>query len=108
MSEILTHHAEVRLRQRGLRERDVAFVLEHGTPAGDAVLLTQQDAAQMIGEYRRRIAQLERLSGTAVFMDGGWILSVYRPSRVRVRRMLREGRSRPHGGDRRLRARRSP
>ncbi len=91
----LTRHAEVRMRQRGVRERDLDLMIEHGTLTDDGVLLTRRDAAAAIGEHRRAIAQLERLKGTAVILDGATVLSVYRPDREKSRRMLRCRRTRP-------------
>ena len=44
MSLELTRHAEQRLRQRGLRECDLEFVLRHGSHLGDAIVLTNKDA----------------------------------------------------------------
>ncbi len=89
-----TDHAARRMRQRGFRESDARTVLENGTPSDDGVLLTRRDVAERIAEYRARIAELERLRGAAIFLSGGRVVSVYRPSRKKVRRMLREGRSR--------------
>lgn len=94
MLESMTDHAACRLRQRGFRERDPQLVLENGTPSDDGVVLTRRDIAERISEYRARISELERLRGAAVFMSEGKVVSVYRPSRRKVRRMLREGRSR--------------
>ena len=84
----LSPHAAARLRQRGLRERDLMLVLECGTPGKDAVLLTQKDVAREVATCRRRIAQLERLAGTAVFTAESVVVTVYRPDRKRTRRLL--------------------
>ena len=94
MAEELTQHASRRIRQRGFRERDVDLILEAGTPTLDGVLLTGGDVAEQVATYRRRIADLERLRGSAVFLAEGRVVSVYRPSSDRLRRMIREGRSR--------------
>ncbi len=91
----LTRHAEGRIRQRGVRERDLDLMIEHGTLTDDGVLLTRRDVAAAISEHRRAIAQLERLKGTALILDGATVLSVYRPDREKSRRMLRCRRTRP-------------
>jgi hypothetical protein len=94
MIDTLTHHASIRVRQRGFRERDVEVILEHGTPTHDGVLLTSRDVSERVAEYRRRIGELERLRGAAVFLEEGHVVSVYRPSAAKVRRMIRHGRGR--------------
>ncbi len=85
----LTRHAECRIRQRGIRERDVDLVLTHGTSTPDAVMLTNTDVAETIADCKRFISDLERLRGTAVFVEGEQVLSVYRPKRAKARRMIR-------------------
>ena len=94
MAYYLTNHAEERLRQRGLRERDVDFVLHHGTPTDNAVVLTKKDAGAAIAEHRRQIAQLERLRGTAVFTQDAAILTLFRPTSEQMRKLLRRAQPR--------------
>lgn len=89
MSSTLTRHAEQRLRQRGYRTDDVELVLDLGTPTGNAVLLTNQDVETEIAECRHRIARLERLRGTAIILGEEKVVSVYKPRRIKARRMLR-------------------
>jgi hypothetical protein len=93
----VTRHGVERLRQRGFRTGDLDVVLEMGTPAGNAILLTDHDVQKQVAEYRRRIQQLERLRGTAVILAGDRVLSAYRPRRSKVRRFLRERRGRGLG-----------
>ena len=89
MAYYLTNHAEERLRQRGLRERDVDFVLLHGTSTDNAVVLTKKDVEASIAEHRRQIAQLERLRGTAVFTRDAAVLTLFRPTPEQMRKLLR-------------------
>jgi hypothetical protein len=88
----LTRHAEVRLRQRGLRERDVEVVLAHGTPTPEAVVLTNKDVDRVVGECRRLIAQLERLRGTAVFTREEVVVTTFRPEPEQLRVLMRRAR----------------
>ena len=83
----LTRHVEQRLRQRGLRECDLEFVLRHGSHLGDAVVLTNKDAEAAIAEHRREIARLGRLRGTAVFTKESAVVTVFRPSDAQLRQM---------------------
>jgi hypothetical protein len=93
----LTRHSTERQRQRGYLKEDLGLVLEVGTPAGNAVLLTDRDVNERVAECRRRISQLERLRGTAVILDGDTILSVYRARRHKARRLLRHRQGRGLG-----------
>ena len=86
-----------RLRQRGYRKADVGLVLALGTPMGNAVVLTDRDVTQRIAECRRLISQLERLRGSAVVLAGDRVLSVYRPRRSKLRRLLRHRQGRGLG-----------
>lgn len=101
MVDDITEHASRRIRQRGFRDRDVGVILENGTPTHEGVLLTGKDVAERVTEYRRRIAELERLRGAAIFLKDGQVLSVYRPGAVKVRRMIRHGRARTTPASRR-------
>ena len=94
MLDGLTGHASQRIRQRGFHDTDAEVVFENGSVSDDGVVLTARDVAERVSEYRARIAELERLRGTAIFLSGGKVLSIYRPDRRKVRRMIREGRSR--------------
>jgi hypothetical protein len=84
----LSSHAKQRLQQRGVRKRDVGIVMEHGTDTEEAILLTNHDVAEAIAEYRRRIADLERLRGVALVIADDTVVSVYRPDSDRKRRFL--------------------
>jgi hypothetical protein len=84
----MSQHAEVRLRQRGYRDRDVDVVLAHGTPLDEATVLTDEDVARAISAMKREIRDIERLRGTAVILADGVVASVYRPDRRRLRRFM--------------------
>jgi hypothetical protein len=89
----LTHHAEARIRQRGLRERDVALVLDAATPlADDAWLLTASDADREIAIRKREIEQLQRLRGCKVVVAGDAIVTVCHTRPAARRQALRRGR----------------
>lgn len=89
MDQTLTRHAETRIRQRGLTEKDIDVVLEIGADTGDAVVLTNRIVDAQIAAHKRSIAQLERLRGAAVIVEGDAVLTAYRPRRWKMRRMLR-------------------
>jgi hypothetical protein len=87
----LSHHAATRIRQRGLRASDVALVLAHGTPVRDGFLLRTRDVAAAEAEMKRTVSRLHRLAGTFVAVAEDTVLSVYRPAKMRRRKLLATG-----------------
>jgi hypothetical protein len=84
----ISHHADGRIRQRGVRATDVALVVAHGTAVRDGYLLRTRDVAAAEAEMKRTITRLHRLAGTFVAVAEGTVLSVYRPCKVRRRKLL--------------------
>jgi hypothetical protein len=59
------------MRQRGLRDADLRLFLDSASQiAGDAYLLTEQDAAREIARRKQEIQRLERLKGVKVILEG--------------------------------------
>ncbi len=85
----LTHHAQVRMRQRGYRVFDIDLVHRYGTEGQEAVVLTRSDVERGVRRLKREIQALERLNGTAVVTAGEVVQTVYRPKKRRMRRFLR-------------------
>ena len=53
MNTTLSQHAQVRVRQRGLRESDIAIIVAAGTAVdGDSLLLLAQDVEREIRRHR--------------------------------------------------------
>ena len=104
----LTRHANERMRQRGLRDRDIELVLACGTdgPHGRVALLGR-DAAKEIAECKRRIRMLERLRGWVVVYEDGVVVTCYNvrwtgraPDATEDRQAGRGGASRSNHEDR--------
>jgi hypothetical protein len=87
----LSHHADGRIQQRGLRASDLSLVITHGTAVRDGYLLRTRDVAAAEAELKRRITRLHRLAGTFVAVAEDTVLSVYRPCKVRRRKLLSTG-----------------
>ena len=88
-----TRHAETRLRQRGLREADIALIQACATPVGDeTVFLRAKDVRRAIAMRKREIQQLERLSGCMVIIRGESVITAYHARRRTQKRALRRGR----------------
>lgn len=113
----LTRHASVRASQRGFRKADIAMLLEVSTPIGsDASLLMDADVArevrrrridikrlrrspsisagaEQIAELKREISQLERLRGVKLIFGGESLVSIYRVTARRQKRVLKRARA---------------
>jgi hypothetical protein len=116
----ITAHYAARARQRGYRSEDLAIMERLATAAEDGILLRTRDvqheiewlSSQLrhirrrktderlcqaeieIGEYEivQQIERLQRLPGAFVPLENGHALSIYRPSRRRLKHILRGGR----------------
>ena len=89
----LTLHAEIRMRQRGIRERDVPLILTCATRIDDETwVMRDRDARQAIEERKREIQALERLAGRKVVVRGESVVTAYRSRPADLKRTLRQGR----------------
>ena len=91
MNTELSRHAEARIRQRGMREDDVAVIIDAGTTIdGESVLLLDRDVDREVMRRKHEIAILERLRGCRVVMaKERTVVTVYRPGRKTEHRLLR-------------------
>jgi hypothetical protein len=85
----VTEHALKRLRQRGLRECDIAFVVRHGSVVGDGVYLRDKDAEEIIRQAKSSIALASRLRRTYVVLKSDRLITAYRPTRKTEKRLFR-------------------
>lgn len=90
----LTRHAEMRMRQRGLRDDDLRLLLKTASQVSpDAYMLTERDAACEIAIRKREIQSLERLKGCKVVVEDGIIITCYRSHWKNQKKTLRRGRA---------------
>ena len=91
-----TGHAITRMRQRGIRNGDIALILECGTQIDEETwLMRERDARREIEARKRDIQALERLVSMKLVMRGERVVTVY-PSRPddqkrALRRARRQG-----------------
>ena len=85
----VTEHALKRLRQRGLRECDIAFIISHGSAIGDGVYLRDKDAEEIIRKAKMSIALASRLRRTYVVLKEDRLITAYRPTRSTEKRLFR-------------------
>ena len=85
----MTEHVLHRIRQRGFRESDLAFVVEHGSEVADGIYLRDRDARNIIEHAKVLIALATRLRRTYVVLDGDNLITTYRPARRTEKKILR-------------------
>ncbi len=90
MNHTLSRHAEARAQQRGIRESDIPLIIATGTPVdNDSVFLLARDVDREIQRRKREICALERLRGCRVIIAGEMVVTIYRPSSKREKKLLR-------------------
>lgn len=89
----ITDHAARRMRQRGMRDADLALLLDTADQiAPDAYALTDRAAAEAIAARKREIQRLEKLQGWIAIVEGGRVITCYRAQREPRKRLMRRGR----------------
>ena len=90
----LTRHAEVRMRQRGLRNDDIRLLLTAASQISrDVYLLTERDTAREIAKCKRKIQSLERLNGCKVVVEQGCVVTCYHTGKETRKKTIRYGRA---------------
>ncbi len=85
-----SNHAGQRIRQRGIRERDVDLLLICGTQIDEAsILLSDKDAGREIERRKHEIQALERLRGCKVVIIEGVVVTCYHAHAKHLKKMLR-------------------
>ncbi len=89
-SVTLSKHAEMRIRQRGLRPADVELILQCAEEIDDDVyFLRDKDAELEIRRRKQEIQMLERLRGQKVVMASDTVVTCYRLKPSSQKRALR-------------------
>ena len=91
----LTHHAIVRMSQRGIRFDDLELAEFIGTEVEAGCLVRRKDAQAIVRELKKLIDQIERLPGKRIVDGSGTVITAYHAIRSKERRLLRRG---SHGG----------
>ena len=85
----LTHHANKRVRQRGLRDKDVELIMECGTTGSRGrVALLRRDVAREVEECKRCIQKLERLKDWVVICEDEVVITCYNAGGQKRQQML--------------------
>ena len=83
----MSRHAESRIRQRGIAPGAIDILRQFGETVDDGFILTDQAIDEGRRALRAQIEQLEKLRGIALIEVGGTVITVYRASKKRVRRL---------------------
>ena len=90
---VYTRHSETRMRQRGMKNEDVALILACATQVDDETwMLREQDAFHAIEARKREIRMLERLKNRKLVMCGRRVVTVYPYRLSDQKHTLRRGR----------------
>lgn len=85
-----SNHVGRRMRQSGLRERDIDLVLTCGTQIDAAsVLLSNKDTAREIERRKREIQALGRLRGLKVVIREGVVVTCYHANAKQLKKAFR-------------------
>ena len=89
---ISTRHGATRMRQRGMKDEDVALILAHATQVDDETwMLLERDANHAIKDYKQQIQALERLKNFKLVMCSQGVVTAYPSRRTDQKRTLRRG-----------------
>ncbi len=92
-AQVLSPHAEQRMRQRGFRDQDSEIIFRFGTPLGDmSVILLNKDAEREIALLKSQIETLERLRNCKTVVAGDTVVTCYNTTRAHRNTVLRRNR----------------
>ena len=90
---VYSRHAETRMQQRGIREKDIPLIITLGTQVDDETwIMRNRDVTRGIEILKRRIRLLERLTNCKVVMRGGHVITAYSSRPADQKRTLRRAR----------------
>ena len=79
-----TTHAQQRMSQRGITKAMVEYVLEHGTPEQDRVILGRKDALSLLESLQDQQRVLKKIldkGGVVVVASGDRMITTYNSQR---------------------------
>ena len=89
---ISTRHGATRMRQRGMKNGDVALILAHATQVDDETwMLLERDANHAIKNRKQEIEALERLRNFKLVMRSDGVVTAYPSRSSDQKRTLRRG-----------------
>ncbi|WP_275096189.1 hypothetical protein [Sedimenticola hydrogenitrophicus] len=89
----MSMHIQQRLRQRGVKEDDLALVCDVGETFSDGYMMTKRAVSEEISRLKAEIQRLEKLKGVMVIEQRNTLVTVYRPNHTKCRLVLEHGKS---------------
>ena len=85
----LSHHAMLRMAQRGFRADDIDLILELGTEVEGGVLVRRKDVEYLERTLRALLKRLKRIEGKRVVVAEGCLVTAYHAEPYEQARLLR-------------------
>jgi len=90
MSELtITHHAAVRMAQRGIPVREAELIVLIGTEVEDGYLVRAKDCQAAEKELKSLLRRIQRLKGKRLVTNDGRIITAYHSNTRQGRHLLR-------------------
>lgn len=89
-----TKHFQERMQQRAVRDSDVKLIQQVGTPVEGGLLVLDKDARREIAKLMKKIERLKRLRGQLIIQQGDALITTYKASPRRQKKLLRGPRGR--------------
>ena len=91
-----SNHVQKRIRQRGFNQGDMDLITRYGTPLkdreGELFFLRRRDVGKVIGQLKKMIQKLERLSGSAVVIGQNQsVVTAYHADENYQKKLLQRG-----------------
>lgn len=84
-----TKHAILRMSQRGIRPDDLELAELIGTEVEGGCLVRKKDVQAFLRALKKLAGQAQRLEGKRVVAAGETVITAYRATRSKQRRLLR-------------------
>ena len=89
---ISTRHGAARMRQRGMKNEDVALILAYATQVDDETwMLLERDTDHAIKDRKQEVQALERLKNFKLVMYSHGVVTAYPSRPADQKRTLRRG-----------------
>ena len=82
------YHVERIIRQRGIKDSDIDFILEYGTCKGQRAMITNKDCNIIVTKAKKSIDIANRLCGKQIIMDGDSVITAYHGSSAQQSRFM--------------------
>ena len=75
-----TEHAKIRMKQRGVSDKDLQLVLEVGEHFGDGYAMTNKAIDEYQQKLKKQLQRLDHLRGHYIVVSNDSLITTYHPS----------------------------